>query len=882
MHKSTCVFTIASKNYLSQARTLLASFHDHHPEVQPYFVLCDRVDGYFDPAVEGFTTIAAEQLPIERFAEMAMKYNCLELNTAIKPFAIHALFEEFGHEQVIYLDPDIVVYRRLTELLELLDQNELLLTPHITEFLPDDGHLPDNVRILQTGTNNLGFVAMRRSPRVRQFVEWWSTQLYDKCRHAITEGLFVDQKWMDLAVSCVESAVLLRHPGYNVAYWNLPHRRVARGPDGGYLINGQPLAFFHFSGFSPNSPSTISKYQSRLRWNDLGRDGQSLFEDYARRLMANEFQPTQRWPYAFGCFDNGVPIPDCFRTFFGQKFADRLASETEIFSTSPERETVFGLMQSSVRGGPLTWGALALHQAQPDLQKVFPEVPGRDAVNYAHWFADSGGGPTRLSEAFVEPVRELLKAVAPPSQAVPRRRWWSGWRRVPAQLAMRILRFAGRRNDLLKIVPRGLRQWLGRGVRKWAYRPSFAAPSVGQRQAQNEHSRLQPGVNLLGLFGRPTGVGEAARGMATCFQRLDLPSKTVCFDEQNLFYSRPLGRDAQPNRQFAINYCHVNADGTDALRVLFGDEAFAGRFNIGFWAWELENFPAKLDNAFAPYQEIWVPSTFVQRAVAARARVPVICMPHCVQFASPPQSRRSHFGLPENRPLVLCMFDTGSYSERKNPLAAIRAVKQAAAGGPDPLLVIKVGRPEYEDGLLDELHREVQHLDCRIIEGWLERDETLDLIATCDMFVSLHRSEGFGLILAEAMALGKPVVATAYSGNMDFMTPTNSFPVGYELATLPCDVGPYPAGSRWAEPDVEHAARLIRSVLNDPAHTCEVGRRAAADIAAMLSAEAISRRILERLERLGFAAGLVAEPSSQQTAMHNQQGMEFSLAEKAA
>ena len=93
-------------------------------------------------------------------------------------------------------------------------------------------------------------------------MDWWCKQLYDQCRVALADGVFVDQKWMDLVLSCVESSVLLRHPGYNVAYWNLPHRKISRDGAGQYLVNGEPLRFFHFSGFDPKLPSLISKHQT--------------------------------------------------------------------------------------------------------------------------------------------------------------------------------------------------------------------------------------------------------------------------------------------------------------------------------------------------------------------------------------------------------------------------------------------------------------------------------------------------------------------------------------------------------------------------------------------------------------------------------------------
>ena len=232
---------------------------------------------------------------------------------------------------------------------------------------------------------------------------------------------------------------------------------------------------------------------------------------------------------------------------------------------------------------------------------------------------------------------------------------------------------------------------------------------------------------------------------------------------------------------------------------MFGRQHFKGRFNIGCWEWELEEFPSTWDAANF-YDEIWVPTAFVQQAVAARMRVPVVRMPHCVRIGKLPGNGREAFNLPQDRPVILCMFDTASIVARKNPMAAIEAVKRACLAGQDPILVIKAARTDLQPGLAGRLRKQFKHAECRIVEGWLSRQQTLSLIDACDMFLSLHRSEGFGLILAEAMALGKPVVATGYSGNMDFMNQMNSFPVNYKMTTLKETLGPYPAGPAGPSP----------------------------------------------------------------------------------
>ncbi|MGA2035384.1 MAG: glycosyltransferase [Thermoguttaceae bacterium] len=846
MNASTCFFTIASKNYLSQVRVLLSSVKRHHPEAATFLVLCDRPDGCFDTAGESFDTIAAEELGIERWPEFAFKYSCVELNTAVKPFAIRRLLGKHGYEQVIYLDPDIMVYRRLDELFRLLAEREVVLTPHLTDFLPDDGCLPSTAQILQTGTNNLGFVAMRRTERVGQLLDWWSRQLYDRCRCAIQEGLFVDQKWMDLVLPCVESAALLRHPGYNAAYWNLPQREISGGGRGPCLVNGEPLAFFHFSGFNPTAPTVISKYQTRLSWKGLSPAARTLFNDYGKRLLAHGYRETSGWPYAYGTFGNGVRIPDCFRRYFHEHLVGALAPDLELFDVPAHRPSLYRLLQSSAAIAPLTGAALALYRCHADLQSAFSRIPGPDALRYAHWFVNPAGGGARLEDVFVEPVRRLLSTAG--DAALP----GAGLRWV-ARATGRVLNLVRRQRRLVGCFSPRFRGKVRAVLENLAQAAPRPQPTAVQPAPVVEQKSVTTKVNVFGLLGEPTGLGEAARGMVACFEHLHVPVKKIDIGERNLWFGSPLGAHQRPDPTCAVNYCHLNADCTDALRQTFGREPFAGRFNIGFWAWELEDFPARWDEAFGLYDEIWVPTAFVQQSVAARARIPVVRVPHCIRIGDFVRRGRSAFGLPADRPAILCMFDTGSFADRKNPLGAIRAVERACQSGCDPLLVIKVGRPELHDRLVETLRSEAKHIDCHIIEGWLGRDETLSLIEACDLFISLHRSEGFGLILAEAMALGKPVVATGYSGNLDFMNGMNSFLVDYQLTTLQQDVGPYGAGSRWAEPDLEHAAALIRAVLDNPQRARQIGRRAAADIAQTLSVEAVARQVRQRLECVGFA-----------------------------
>jgi glycosyltransferase involved in cell wall biosynthesis len=223
-------------------------------------------------------------------------------------------------------------------------------------------------------------------------------------------------------------------------------------------------------------------------------------------------------------------------------------------------------------------------------------------------------------------------------------------------------------------------------------------------------------------------------------------------------------------------------------------------------------------------------------------------MPYPVSVAPSARASRAAFDLPEDRFLFLVSYDMLSVQERKNPLGAIEAFHRAFPRDDRAGLVVKVNHgshaPDEMARLRDALGR------CQgamLVDRTMSHQQAIDLHAVCDAYLSLHRSEGFGLNIAEAMLLGKPVVATGWSGNADFMTAGNSCPVNYHLVRLEQDFGPYRQGHHWADPDLDHAAYYMRRLVDDDAFRREIGERASATIAAEYSFEAVGRRYRQRL-----------------------------------
>ena len=346
----TAFFTICSNNYLSQAEVFFASVRAVHPEVDLVLGLADAhhaEDAY--PA--GVEILPAAELGIPDFASFAFRYDVMEFNTAIKPYVMLRLFER-GYRSLVYFDPDIALYRRLDDLLALLgDGASFVLTPHFADP-PGRGDIRNEWHVMQTGVFNLGFLAASQRPETEPTLRWWARMLRHGCVNAQERGVFVDQKYLDLLPGLAGDARVLRDTGFNVAYWNLPQRRLTVGPDGSYLVDGRALAFFHFSGFDPERPGRLSTYAP-----EMPADGAlaALLSDYAAMRIAARPGAAFR-PYAYGTFASGVPIPGmvrrCFRdrhlTWSGDPFASydhyvRLPSPRA--SAGAFGETVTNLMQ---------------------------------------------------------------------------------------------------------------------------------------------------------------------------------------------------------------------------------------------------------------------------------------------------------------------------------------------------------------------------------------------------------------------------------------------------------------------------------------------------------------------------------------------------------
>jgi glycosyltransferase involved in cell wall biosynthesis len=358
---------------------------------------------------------------------------------------------------------------------------------------------------------------------------------------------------------------------------------------------------------------------------------------------------------------------------------------------------------------------------------------------------------------------------------------------------------------------------------------------------------LRPGVNIYGYVYAESGVGEHTRLLVDSVKEAGLDYTVIPFTKTLSRQEADFSDLGQQDTEFMVNIVGVNADAFPEFAHHFGPSAFAGRYTIGLWAWEIEDFPVWMAKSASLVDEVWANSSFSAEAIQKVICRPVLPFPLPIATPRPPARSRSELGLPDDFIYLFC-FDFDSVFARKNPLGLVEAYKLAFPAPQGPTLVIKSINGDRHEEQLEQLQRAVgDRPDIKLIDGYWEPAEQKALMAVCDAYVSLHRSEGFGLTVAEAMALGKPVIATSYSGNLDFMTEANSYLVPYELASVGSGCKPYPESSVWAEPNIDAAAGLIRKVWESPHEALARIEQAKLDIELFHSPKARAQFISQRL-----------------------------------
>lgn len=383
------------------------------------------------------------------------------------------------------------------------------------------------------------------------------------------------------------------------------------------------------------------------------------------------------------------------------------------------------------------------------------------------------------------------------------------------------------------------------------------------------------GVNIFAHVRGQFGLAEGARLYARALLEEGCPVAIhdIDIDVPHGMDDSSLGSHIGGETPHEVNLVFVNPDYLEQAAANIERDRLGGRYTIACWFWELEKFPDEWRHALQRVDEVMVSTGFIRHAVARVTDKPVWSVPLPVSQSPDSGLVRADFGLEEGDFIFLCSFDFNSHLARKNPGAVIEAFRRAFTDRlPNVKLLIKSSNGHrYLEKLRALLN--AAGADGRIIvrDEVIDRDDFGALQRCADAYVSLHRAEGFGLGMAECMRLGKPVIATAWSGNMEFMTSDNSCLVDYRL--VPVGEGEYPhhAGQRWAEPDIDHAAKLMRRLVEDPEFAASIGTRAAQDIRTKLSPHAAAREIIRRIESRPSRSDLPALAPGHPDSMNQQE-----------
>jgi len=364
-------------------------------------------------------------------------------------------------------------------------------------------------------------------------------------------------------------------------------------------------------------------------------------------------------------------------------------------------------------------------------------------------------------------------------------------------------------------------------------------PSSDNR-AESAHAS---GIAIAGEFSRASGVGESARLMAMAARRMGLAVWTI--DLPPPVDPRPevayVPTDPPPDGVPLV--LHVNAPTLPLALLRLPGRLVRNRPIVGYWAWEIPEVPPDWRPALACVDQVWVPSRFTAATLELLLPGRVRVVPPPLGLVPPVASnkKRAAFGLPAEAVVVLVSFNLASSFARKNPFAAIAAFRTAFADRRDRILVLKVSHPEHALADFLRLTQATQAPNIRVLSELLSPEDSHALTACADIVLSLHRGEGFGLVLAEAMLLGKPVIATGWSGNTGFMDRSNAALVDYRLIPARDDRWVY--RGLWAEPDVAQAASLLRTLADDAAQRTALGERARTSVLARLDGHELAAAV---------------------------------------
>ena len=746
MRKEHVIVTIIAPNYLSQALVLGSSLAHKMPEVSFRILIlqdnphCSTMEyivsseEYLQGRSIDHDLLNLQSIDWEEFdiPGAVNKYDLLEFATAVKPALIRSLLKD-DWKRVTYLDPDIQVFEDFSTLLS--SESAIHLTPHILEDFPSDGKLPNHQNILYAGTYNLGFISCTQA--ALGFLDWWAQKLENFCTMEVQEGYHVDQKWVDWAPSFCDTQIL-RHPGLNVAYWNLHERELLRLEEKYFIVRNSQLDtfyFFHFSGFNDFQNLHLSRYLTRK---------------FSESAISIEFI---------------------------QDYADKRMS-WHVYLENCSREHEFEVDEWTLGG--------RRHGAAwpPDLRKKVIAEDRKQLERHPVFIRGSSNNPNSRIR------RESLGGLA------------IGW----------IIAHEFSRKEIERLASGEIELNLGVNLTDQDLK-------MGIDDATRE-MELLPRLKLVGYFAAPTGVGQAARNTAAFLKaaQIDFVVDTVetPFDSDELaieihnLYPTPQGKED-------CVLAFINADMWLVDGISTGKIDTNRHYVAAVWAWEIKSIPSYFKQVAQYIDRIYALSEFSAQALRENLSLPIGVFPtYCGEknFPNRVGANREELveafpGLPEK--YILCRFDAKSILKRKNPELVIKVWKVIHSEFPDFHLVMKT--IDLDNLASCELLREIAESPRTIVlDGEVSHDINSTLMSHASVYISLHRAEGLGLNILEAIYADVPAVFTNYSGLAAELGDIG-YTVDCEMTEIGEDAHPYPPTGYWAEPSFDSAVSQLTLAL---------------------------------------------------------------------
>lgn len=798
------VVTLANVLSLPRALVLLDSLAARHPDWPAEIVYLgerapEAAAGRRVRPIEDVLEIDAHEL-IERVDPQ-------DLPVLLTPKLLRA----YGREHrgpVLLLPPSAWVLGDLSPLLHAIRRSGVALLARTEQELPRDSLRPTEDELERAGLIYKTAVGVDGTAGTEAGFVAWLEERVEASIGSLDGSLRPDRPedrrwlshWVELAPARFAAAVLGPEDGF-VSHWSLARRRIERDAGGGFSVGSAPLRLLDLPGFEPDRPHRLAADAERVR---LSRSPalRELTARYAEQLRAAGADDDPVGRRAVGRrLANGLVYDDALQRLhedavllgehFGEVFGER--------GTAAFMAWLQGPAPHGADHGINRYLFYRVRRERPDVLRSYPDLDGPDAEGYVAWCRAFGATELQIDPRFMPsgPLAERAGGARP----------------------------AGKPDT---------------------------AEAAGPRPRSDDDA---PAVRVSGYLGHTLGLGSAARGYLEALGAAGVRTSALSVPLEHDFgadvldgYGRHVFEDHSLDGGHDVEIVAVNPDELPSFVRRVGEDHFHGR-RIGIWGWETNAIPARWAPAFDWIDEIWVYSKFMAENLSAATDKPVIALPPPVA-APPPAARPLRLGVPDGF-LFLFAFDYMSTIQRKNPIGLIEAFARAFASGEGPQLLIKTIngplRPLSEEAVLWAAG---ERPDIHVIDTSLSAEQRDALMAGCDCYVSLHRAEGFGLTLAEAMAIGKPAIGTGYSGNVDFMNAENSLLVEHRLGLVGPECEIYPADGEWAYPSVEHAAKLMRNVYEQGELARRLGERARADIARQLSPLATGTAMRNRLEQL--------------------------------